>query len=60
LAPSRLYSQRSLLVERGPEGWWCLFRRNALAGQSFANADEIEQAMRITTAQLNPRANPWI
>jgi hypothetical protein len=42
------------------EGWWRLFRRDALAGQSFANEDEIEQATRITTAQLNHRANPWI
>ncbi len=42
------------------EGWWRLFRRDALAGQSFANDDEIEQATRITTAQLNRRANPWI
>ena len=31
-----------------------------LPGQSFANADEIEQATRITTAQLNRRANPWV
>lgn len=42
------------------EGWWRLFRRDALAGQSFANADEIEQATRIATAQLNRRAKPWI
>jgi hypothetical protein len=42
------------------EGWWRLFRRDALAGQSFANPDEIEQATRITTTQLNRRANPWI
>ena len=42
------------------EGWWRLFRRDALAGQSFANADEIEQATRIATAQLNHRANPWV
>ncbi len=41
------------------EGWWWIFRRDALAGQSFANADEIEQATRITTAQLNRRTNPW-
>jgi len=41
------------------EGKWYLFRRDALAGQSFANPDEIEQATRITTAQLNRRANPW-
>jgi hypothetical protein len=42
------------------EGWWRLLRRDALAGQSFANAEEMEQATRITTAQLNRRANPWI
>ena len=34
-----------------------LFRRDALAGQSFAIADEIEQATRIATAQLNHRAS---
>jgi transposase len=42
------------------EGWWRLFRRDALAGQSFANPDELEQATRIATAQLNRRAKPWI
>jgi transposase len=42
------------------EGWWRLFRHDALAGQSFANADEIEQATRIATAQLNHRAKPWV
>ena len=42
------------------EGWWRLFRRDALAGQSFANPDEIEQATRIATAQLNMRAKPWV
>jgi DDE superfamily endonuclease len=42
------------------EGWWRLFRRDGLAGQSFANADEMEQATRITIAQLNRRANPWV
>jgi DDE superfamily endonuclease len=42
------------------EGWWRLFRRDALAGQSFANADEIEQATRVATVQLNLRAKPWI
>ncbi len=35
------------------EGWWRLFRRDALAGQSFANAHEIEHATRVATAQLN-------
>ena len=42
------------------EGWWRLLRRDALAGQSFANPDEIEQATRVATAQLNHRAKPWI
>ena len=42
------------------EGWWRLFRRDALAGQSFANPDELEQATRIATAQLNRRAKPGI
>jgi hypothetical protein len=42
------------------EGWWRLFRRDALAGQSFANADEIEQATRVATTQLNQRATPWV
>ncbi|HEX4206479.1 MAG TPA: IS630 family transposase [Ktedonobacteraceae bacterium] len=37
-----------------------LFRRDALVGQSFANSREIEQATRITTAQLNHRAKPWV
>jgi hypothetical protein len=42
------------------EGWWRLFRRDALAGQSFATPDEIEQATCVATAQLNRRAKPWI
>ncbi|HEX4207120.1 MAG TPA: hypothetical protein VHZ51_23560 [Ktedonobacteraceae bacterium] len=37
-----------------------LFRRDAFAGQSFANADEIERAMQVATAQLNHRAKPWV
>ena len=48
---------------RGPEKTWvygALRVRDALAGQSFANADEMEQATRITTAQLNRRAKSWI
>ena len=40
------------------EGWWRLFRRDALAGQSFANPTEIAQATRVATAQLNLRATP--
>jgi hypothetical protein len=42
------------------EGWWRLFRRDAFAGQSFANPGEIEQATRVATAQLNHRAQPWV
>jgi len=42
------------------EGWWRLLHRDAFAGQSFATADEIEQATRVATVQLNHRAKPWI
>ena len=42
------------------EGWWRIFRRQALAGQSFADPDEIAHATRVATAQLNARAQPWI
>ncbi len=42
------------------EGWWRLFRKAALAGQSFADPSEIDQVTRLATAQLNTRANPWI
>jgi hypothetical protein len=35
------------------EGWWRLFRREALAGQDFADAKEIDQATRVSTAHLN-------
>jgi hypothetical protein len=40
------------------KGWWRLLRRDALAGQSFANPNEIEQATRVATAQLTRRAKP--
>ncbi|GHO79721.1 hypothetical protein KSD_74920 [Ktedonobacter sp. SOSP1-85] len=42
------------------EGWWRLFRRDAFAGQSFANPSEIDLARRVTTAQLNARAKSWV
>ncbi len=42
------------------EAWWRLFRREAVAGQSFVDADEIGHATRVATAQLNRRAKPWI
>ena len=41
------------------EGWWRLFRREAFAGQSFADAKEIDQATCVATQQLNARAHPW-
>ena len=42
------------------EGWWRLFRRAAFAGQSFADAQEIELATRVATQHLNARAKPWV
>ncbi|WP_081789457.1 transposase [Kutzneria albida] len=42
------------------ESWWRLFRRAALAGQSFAGPDDIDHATRVATAQLNSRAKPWV
>jgi hypothetical protein len=42
------------------EGWWRLFRRAALAGQSFAGPPDIERATRVATAQLNAHAKPWV
>jgi len=42
------------------EGWWRLFRRQGLAGQTVADAAEITHATTIATAQLNTHAPPWI
>ena len=42
------------------EGWWRLFRRQALAGQCFADSGEIALATRVATGQLNQRARPWV
>ena len=42
------------------EAWWRLFRRQALAGQCFADAAEITLATRVATGQLNQRARPWV
>ena len=41
------------------EGWWRLLRRQALAGQTFADTAEIDHAVETATAQLNTRAKPW-
>jgi hypothetical protein len=43
-----------------PEGWWRLFRREAFAGQDFADARAIDQATRVATQHLNARAHPWV
>jgi len=42
------------------EAWWRIFRRSAFAGQSFADAEEIDHATEVATAQLNARAKPWV
>ena len=40
------------------EAWWRLFRRAALAGQSFANPKQVALATEVATGQLNARARP--
>jgi DDE superfamily endonuclease len=42
------------------EGWWRLFRRQALAGQCFADTGEIALATRAAAGQLHQRARPWV
>jgi hypothetical protein len=42
------------------EAWWRIFRRQALAGQDFADPGEIACATRVATAQLTDRARPWV
>ncbi len=42
------------------EAWWRLFRRQALAGQDFADGHEIGQATRVATRQLNRKSSPWV
>jgi len=42
------------------EAWWRLFRRQALAGQDFADSHEIDQATRVATRQLNRKARAWV
>jgi len=42
------------------EAWWRIFRRHALAGQTFADSGEIAQVTEVATAQLNSRAKPWV
>lgn len=42
------------------EGWWRLFRREALSGQTFVDGAEIDRATRVATQQLNRCAKPWV
>ena len=42
------------------EAWWRIFRRHALAGQTFADPGEITQATEVATAQLHRHAEPWV
>jgi hypothetical protein len=42
------------------EGWWRLFRREAFAGQTVADGDEIDQVTALATRKLNQRAKPWV
>ena len=42
------------------EAWWRIFRRHAIAGQCFADPDDIHYATRLATVQLNQQAKPWI
>jgi transposase len=70
-APVRAWLARHPRIEQVPiptgacwlnlqEGWWRLFRKEAFAGQSFADAEELAQATSLATLQLNRRAKPWI
>lgn len=42
------------------EGWWRLFRREALAGQDIGDARDMAEATRAATGRLNRRARPWV
>jgi hypothetical protein len=42
------------------EARWRLVRREALAGQSFADGAELAHATAVATAQLNRRTKPWV
>jgi hypothetical protein len=42
------------------EGWWRMYRKEALAGQSFVDSEELELARSVATRNLNSRAKPWV
>lgn len=48
-----------LLESSGRRHWWRLFRKAALAGQSFADSSEIEAVTALATTELNAHAKPW-
>jgi hypothetical protein len=42
------------------EPWWRWLRREAFAGQSFIDAQEVNRAAADGTRRLNARAKPWV
>jgi hypothetical protein len=42
------------------EAWWRIFRRHALAGQTFADPGGDRPGHRVATDQLNSHARPWV
>ena len=40
------------------EAWWQIFRRHALAGQTFADRAEIAQVTDVATARLDAHGKP--
>lgn len=59
-SPPGLHSHQGLLVESARGHAARLFRREALAGQDFCGAADLDEARRVATAQLNRRAKPWV
>jgi hypothetical protein len=55
-----LYPALRVLALNLQEAWWRPFRRQTLAGRTFANAEEIERAARVGNLQLDCRAKPWV
>ena len=41
-------------------GWWRLSRKEAFAGQGFAEADKIKGAVEVAEAQFNRHAEPCV
>src|SRR4051812_25297126 len=42
------------------EGWWRLWRREAVAGPRIADGEEIERVTALATTKLKARAPPWL